>query len=439
MTADSRVLAAAAFCALAIALPPLRAAQLQQEQPSPLAETTLHVDVTALLVPVVVRDAQGHAVGGLTQADFKVFDQGKQQSLSGFSLVRSAPRAGNPQPVEPAPTAPADAVRQLALPSPPAPPRFIVFLFDDRHFAAGDLIQVQKAATRLFDTPLAAADRALVLSFLGVNSGITRDHVPLQAAVMKLKAQTIFQHDASQCPDIDYYTASQIINKHSDAEYQIALERAANCSHKGSQTNVGYVEQLVRTAANQAVEAGDNDVRATLGYMRDVVRSMAKLPGQRTLILVSPGFLSDFDEAMTVKSQILDLAASTGITISALDARGLYAASSGAGQGQAGSIFGQINGQMQQDHRDFMRDDKDVMAELAEGSGGTFFENSNDLKDGLATLAAAPEYLYLLEIPLGKVKANGSYHPLQVKVDREGLKIQARKGYFAPRPETKRK
>jgi len=36
---------------------------------------------------------------------------------------------------------------------------------------------------------------------------------------------------------------------------------------------------------------------------------MASLPGQRTLILMSPGFLTVVPEAMTDKSRILDLAA----------------------------------------------------------------------------------------------------------------------------------
>jgi len=32
------------------------------------------------------------------------------------------------------------------------------------------------------------------------------------------------------------------------------------------------------------------------------------------------------------------------------------------------------------------------------------------------------------------VKQDGSYHPLKVKVKDEGLKVEARRGYFAIRP-----
>ena len=49
-----------------------------------------------------------------------------------------------------------------------------------------------------------------------------------------------------------------------------------------------------------------------------------ELPGQRLLILVSPGFLSVAPDAMTFKSELLDQAAAANVIISALDARGLY-------------------------------------------------------------------------------------------------------------------
>jgi VWFA-related protein len=73
------------------------------------------------------------------------------------------------------------------------------------------------------------------------------------------------------------------------------------------------------------------------------------------------------------------------------------------------------------------------MADIADATGGTFVHNSNDLEGGLERLAAAPEYVYLLEFSLNNVKPDGAYHHLKVKVDRDDLKLQARRGYFAPK------
>ena len=46
---------------------------------------------------------------------------------------------------------------------------------------------------------------------------------------------------------------------------------------------------------------------------------------------------------------------------------------------------------------------------------------------------AGPEYVYVLEFSLADVKRDESYHALSVKVNRSGVNVQARQGYFAPK------
>jgi VWFA-related protein len=198
-------------------------------------------------------------------------------------------------------------------------------------------------------------------------------------------------------------------------------------------------ETLTKNAATVALQDGDQDALETINFLRDVVHTISALPGQRTLILVSSGFLSLSQESMAMESQLLNLAVGDGVTISTLDARGLYSTMLSASQSGDQSIQSLVTGHDQEDRDDSKRQNKQVMAEFADGTGGTFFRNNNDLQGGLATLAAGPAYKYLLELSLNDVKQNGSYHALKIEVDRKDVKVQARQGYFAPQQQKNKK
>jgi VWFA-related protein len=417
------------------AFAPAAAAQRATAVPAQNGNAKIEVKVNAVLVPVVVRDAQGRAVGNLKKEDFQLFDRDKQQAISGFSIQTRAVIASNTMATESTPRN--SAVNPTVSQKPTtAPQRFIVFLFDDMHLSNGDLLQVQKAATKMLAGSLSDSDMAAVLSFSGVNSGMTRDRAKLQDAIIKVKVQNLYRHSARECPDIDYYQADLIQNKHNDQAFQSAVDDALNCGHLDMRP---MAEHMARAAASRALAIGDQDVRVALGFVRDVVRRMASLPGQRTLILMSPGFLTVVPEAMTDKSRILDLAAQSSVTISALDARGLYTTELDASEQGAHTTKALMTGDEGQRHSDSMSLNEDVMAEFADGTGGTFFHNNNDLEGGLQKLAEAPEYVYLLELSLENVKQDGTYHRLKVKVGQDNLKLQARRGYFAPAPEKNKK
>ncbi len=415
----------------------------QQPQSAQPPSGTIQVDVNVVLLPVVVRDAQGHSVNTLTKEDFKVFDQGKQRPVSGFSIQKIQPVPNESRPAESSPSQSSPA-SPASTPQPAiAARRFTVFLFDDRHLGPGELEPVKKAGAQMLEQPLADADRAAVLSFLGVNSGITHDHAALQAAVLKLQMQQRFQHDSHQCPDIDYYTADQILNRHSPTEYAIAWQKTAICQHLSERalqdkTNK-IVDQTLQAAAILSLQAGDQDARDTLAYIWNIIQTLSKLPGQRTLVLISPGFLSLSQDTMNMESQIVNFAAANNVTISSIDARGLYSGIISASQSGSGSIYGLMTGQEQESHNDSLKATADTMAELADGTGGTFVHNSNDLEGGFRSLMALPECLYLLELSLQNVKPNGTYHPLKVELTQHGLRVQARRGYFAPLPPNSRK
>ena len=77
----------------------------------------------------------------------------------------------------------------------------------------------------------------------------------------------------------------------------------------------------------------------------------------------------------------------------------------------------------------------DVMAELAYGTGGTFFHNNNDVDEGFRRTADAPEYIYVLGF--SPQKLDGKFHKLSVKLAvPEKLTVQSRQGYYALTPQS---
>ncbi len=153
-------------------------------------------------------------------------------------------------------------------------------------------------------------------------------------------------------------------------------------------------------------------------------------------MLSSPGFLmlSDNREEET---ELMDRAIRANIVINTLDARGLYTPMLGdaASAKDAGLGLERTPDGLKMRYMRAEADaNKDVMAELADGTGGKFFENDNGLKEGLDQLAAPPEYSYVLGFSPQNLKYDGSYHGLKVTLaNGKGLELQVRRGYWAPK------
>jgi len=153
------------------------------------------------------------------------------------------------------------------------------------------------------------------------------------------------------------------------------------------------------------------------------------------LVLTSSGFLTQ--TLGPLQDKIINSALHAGVVINSLDAKGLYATTQGGDSGDGPPIV-LANHPELQTYRDRLLDQQKVVMNdpltlLAEGTGGRFFHNSNDLGRGFREMAAVPEVSYVLGFSPENLKSNGKFHALKVILaDRHEASIQARPGYYAP-------
>jgi VWFA-related protein len=397
---------------------------------------TFKVNVKLVLVRVVVRDADGHAVGNLRQEDFQVFDKGKPQVISQFeveqpgavsekALQRSVDEAASQPLVE----RPAEKVQAIA-------ERFVAYTFDDVHLEFGDLARTRAAAERHFAT-LRPTDRAAIFTTSGlITLDFTDDREKLREALVRLKPHPI-SSQRNDCPEISYYQADLIINKNDAEARRIALEEALGClPTNGQGVPVGNPAAIVDGVSASVLAAGDQESNISLGLLKQVVQVISRMPGQRSVVLASPGFITPRMEYES--NEIIDRAIRSQVIINTLDARGLYVVM------PFGDASHQSANPLGSDHAPppgktlivsaAASAQNDLLNVLADSTGGVFFHNNNDIDEGFRRLAQAPEHSYVLAFAPQNLKLDGSFHTLKVKLKNpQKLTLQARRGYYAPK------
>jgi VWFA-related protein len=421
-----------AYSAWAQAAPP---PQTPAETPAkPTAEMATHDEpamfkarVNLVMVPVVVRDRQGKAVGNLKQDDFQLFDKGKPQYIARFSMERAGGRLLKAGGAPPAPNS------EVPGEKPPAdlPDRFIAYLFDDVHMKFGDLAPSRDAAGRHIDSALRSTDRAAIYTTSGQTiQDFTDDKTLLHEALGKLRMRPVTGQGSRNCPTMTYYMADLIVNRQDANVTNAAAMDVIYCQGLDPKTQMAMAVQIAQQAAQQELPLGDHETRLAMGVIRDLVRRMAAMPGQRSIVLVSNGFIT-LPEHKTEEAEIMDRAIRANVLINALDARGLYTDTPDITRQSTNYITDMVLTQME---RETNRAQADVMAELAAGTGATFVQNTNDLEGGFARLVTAPEYYYLLAFSPQNLRMDGSFHALKVTLKNlKDLNLGARKGYYAPR------
>jgi VWFA-related protein len=393
----------------------------------PPSANAIKVQTNAVQVPVVVRDSTGKAVAGLKQSDFRLFDDGHPVKIASFAIEN--PIALPLQYVQ-APQVVDASLPPVAPPvnPPPPTPRYVALFFDDISMRMPDMVMARTAAESYVKTSLKPNDQiGIFTTSTTVQLNFTSDVPKLLETLAQLLSHRKPTSSGSQACQMNEYQASVILQfsgEHSDA---LDLAGFEHC---------GDVRDRISNAHNILGQA-EQSAQNTLGIISDVIRYLGRMPGQRMLVLASSGFLT---QTLSEKQdKLINQALDANVIINSLDAKGLVAEIPGYDEeGQPihipatrGDLLAAFD-QYKSANRDYQTD---PLAVLAEGTGGHFYHNRNDLDVGLKEMATAPNVSYVLTFYPVALKRNSASHSLKVKlVDSHNMNITARRGYVAPGP-----
>jgi len=390
---------------------------------------TVKVRVNLVQVRVVVRDQHDRAVNDLKREDFLLYDQGKLQAISSFGIEakngreQSAADAAKTQGESGTKVVEEGEKAKLAMPE-----RFVALVYDDVHMTMADAVSIRGAATKFLET-IAATDRVgIYTTSAQLQQDFTSDQAALKKAVGGISPKTPINAGIADCPNITYYMADLIQNKNDRQALEIAIKDAQQCVHKANDVRV---EQTVKTVVRQKLISGNSENEMTYRHLEDVLNKLAGRPGDRVMILMSPGFL--VASQLTNETGLIDRANQANIVINTLDGRGLFTPETGADISRATGASIQTMGYDTSYRLAALSQATAVLRDFASGTGGMYFGNSNDLTGGMKLLGEVPETSYILSFSPMDQKPDGRFHSIKVSLanDSHHYSIQARNGYYA--------
>jgi VWFA-related protein len=399
----------------------------------------VQVQRNMVLVRVIVRDSNGRPVPRLRKEDFRLLDNGKPQEIDQFALESSSRTSAMARPA-PGKESDEEAASEAGAANATAR-NFQALYFDDLQMTFEDIARARDAADRYLATKLTAADRAGIFTSSGQdNLDFTDDRSKLHEALFKLRPRPMIPTETHSCPDIGDYQAYLIVQQRESFATDIAIQEAiwCNCQSGGGaaqQMCSAQAPNLVEVEATQVLNLWETQSEAVLRGLEQVIRRTALLPGQHSVIFLSPGFLLYNLESQI--AEIADRALRSSVVISTLDPRGLYVINPGGDATRQTILIPSrpdLMGRKEQIIESGLSLSEEVLNNLAADTGGQFFHHSNDLDKGFRQVGTLSDVYYVLAFTPRNLKFDGRFHRLKVSlVNPAGFTIQARRGYFAPK------
>ncbi|HWY08279.1 MAG TPA: VWA domain-containing protein [Candidatus Acidoferrales bacterium] len=236
-----------------------------QQQPVATAPV-IRAESRVVLVDAVVTDKKGNYVHDLTQKDFKVYEDNKEQAVTSFSF-------GND------PSAPVSAQKH-----------YMILFFDNSSMAAPDQIQARAAAVK----------------FIGKGAGPDR-----LMAVVDFGGSLLVKQNFTTNADLLTAAVSGVKNPNIETNGQSAALAAPVMIASSGMSSISSAE-------------ADFGARTMLLAVRSLAKNLRAVPGRKMLILFSAGFPLT-TERLSELTATIDACNKANVSIYSLDVRGLMA------------------------------------------------------------------------------------------------------------------
>lgn len=413
----------------------LRVAAQQGQRPGEQkGESLIRIETELVQIDVVVEDRKGVLVRDLKREDFQLFEDGKPQVISNFSVGTGSRPAQWLKGREA--LAEGKAGNVAAAPTVAIEGRSIVLAVDDLHLSPGSLMTARAALQRFVEQQLASGDRAALVTTSGTLSQyqqFTTDRDVLRRAVNRLSVRERTVTSGFDVPRITPYQAELIDNNDPDA-LELAVQELMTAQRIDRRQATG----IAQGRARQIIGENTSVTMSTLSTLENVIRDLRGLPGRKVMVLVSDGFLlGSFREGRYFDlRRITDAATKAGVVIYSIDARGLVAMPGDMDASQPGTFAQILPGVRSRISNGSIEAQRDGMYALAADTGGRAIFNNNDLNLGLRRVLDDTDFYYLLAFEPTVSYRDGRYRRIEVRLvnrpDYAGYRLRTRKGYFAP-------
>jgi VWFA-related protein len=368
------------------------------------------VQSNLVLVDVTVRDKKGNLVKDLKKEDFTVYEDNVAQQIVTFSL-------------ESIPSAPAEAIADASPADQPKAPATVNLNITPR-------VEVRKEDLQ---------DKRLIVLFFDLSSLGTEDLIRSLVTAQDFVAKKSTPHDLIAVAT--YSSTLQLVQDlTNDREVLAKVLKHMDPTDSGSAPD----EDLGDPETSDDAFVPDTDqfnifnTDRRLSALETIAKGYREFPERKSLILFSSGMTTTGIENLSQIRSTVDTANQSNMSIYTVDSRGLVALPPGGGA-SAGSPRGQalFTGNAMRQQIDNLSSSQETLTTLAHDTGGTAFQDTNDLLPVFDKVVSDTQSYYVLGYYSSNTKDDGKFRRIRVEVARPDLKLQHRPGYFASKQFTK--